>query len=346
MAEELSLVSRIKEVSPPFYVACAGGIEKILGVFTGVPGISTHYLGGVSCYHPVGFRRFCGTKLSEGFCSENGAILLARGAYREAQSLGDLDVLGIGITAALSTTRALKGGNRVWLACVTKDAVYTDVLELAVEASRVDQIHVSIRWCLDRIYNMACRAVPDLKVLGDIASLHEQAQSAPMLLDVDGSISHLVAEDLREAIVFPGSFNPLHFGHLRIAQLLSMLTGREVVWELCLSNADVSKPSLIVEDLERRLPIMRGSRALVGNLPLFVDKARVYRTDFAVGADTWQRIFDVSYLRAGQTKQELLAEFERLGVEFFVFQRAGSQMQASPYMIPANWEVSSTEMRN
>lgn len=72
------------------------------------------------------------------------------------------------------------------------------------------------------------------------------------------------------SVVFPGSFNPVHEGHVKLAKaaMEEVPQLRNVVWfEMSLTNAD--KPSLSVEEVTRRV---RGfAEAFAGELAALVD---------------------------------------------------------------------------
>eukprot|EP01033_Poteriospumella_lacustris_P006874 gene6874-4949_t len=132
------------------------------------------------------------------------------------------------------------------------------------------------------------------------------------------------------SIVFPGSFNPVHEGHISLA-LAALERHRElmkrvdpaslsayplVIFEIAAVNAD--KPPTAMDVLEARLqqfdpatnPLMQRliERSVpyavaITSEPLFVNKAAIFpHTTFLIGADTLERLFNLKYyLPAGSS---------------------------------------------
>lgn len=97
------------------------------------------------------------------------------------------------------------------------------------------------------------------------------------------------------AALLPGSFNPLHAGHLTLAGVAGRVLNVTVDFEL--STANVDKPDLAEEEVARRRQQFDG----IGNLWVtraakFAEKAMLFpKTFFVVGFDTAARIIDPRY---------------------------------------------------
>mmetsp|Transcript_1488 Transcript_1488/g.4466 ORF Transcript_1488/g.4466 Transcript_1488/m.4466 type:complete len:232 (-) Transcript_1488:128-823(-) len=124
-------------------------------------------------------------------------------------------------------------------------------------------------------------------------------------------------------LVVPGSFNPLHSGHLRLADAARELCKRtyraeaEVVFEMSMANAD--KGEISRETAAARLEQFAAAEeaVLLTRSPLYVDKASVVGPcDFVVGADTASRILDPKYYTDGV--EATLDEIRRHGCGFVV----------------------------
>jgi hypothetical protein len=95
--------------------------------------------------------------------------------------------------------------------------------------------------------------------------------------------------------ILPGSFNPLHAGHLQLATTACQRLGHAVHFELSITNVD--KPDLTEEVIQSRtaqfvsvgpLWLTRASR--------FVEKAELFPGAwFVVGYDTAVRMLDAQY---------------------------------------------------
>jgi len=95
--------------------------------------------------------------------------------------------------------------------------------------------------------------------------------------------------------VLPGSFNPLHEGHLLLARVAEEIIGAPVAFEISVTNVD--KPPLAAADVRTRLAQFTGrARVELTRAPTFVEKSRLLpAVTFVVGADTAERLVATRY---------------------------------------------------
>lgn len=127
--------------------------------------------------------------------------------------------------------------------------------------------------------------------------------------------------------VLPGSFDPLHRGHERLAEAASQLLSAEVAFELSVVNVD--KPALDEAEVRRRAQQFRGRwRVLLTRAPTFVEKARLLPgCTFVIGWDTAVRLVEARYY--GGDEAAMLAALDEMrdaGCRFIV---AGREHQGS-----------------
>jgi hypothetical protein len=164
-------------------------------------------------------------------------------------------------------------------------------------------------------------------------------------------------------LAFPGSFNPLHHGHTRLADLTADRLGRPVAFELSVAN--VEKPELPPGEVLRRLDQFRGPHPVyITRAPTFREKAALFPgCVFVVGADTAVRVTDPRFYGGDPAAMvRALDEIRAAGCRFFVGGRVDAEgrfVDAREVAIPDRYrdlfeglgerefrvDVSSTELR-
>ena len=95
-------------------------------------------------------------------------------------------------------------------------------------------------------------------------------------------------------LVFPGSFDPLHEGHLRMATVAQEIAERPLDFELAVTNVD--KPSLDYLEMQSRAAQFAGRSLWFTRAATFVEKLDVFpQGTFVMGADTYARLADAKY---------------------------------------------------
>lgn len=118
--------------------------------------------------------------------------------------------------------------------------------------------------------------------------------------------------------VLPGSFNPLHDGHLLLACVAQEFTGAPVAFEISVTNVD--KPPLAAAEVRARVAQFAGrARVELTRAPTFVEKSRLLlAVTFVVGADTAERLVAPRYYGDEARMNAALEEMADRGCRFLV----------------------------
>ena len=295
--------------------------------------------------------------------SETTARQLAVAAYERARQLigseSPDNPIGLACTCALATGRTRRGNDRVFIAIHSGQRTLSLAADFGNEqTSRLWQEHRVAELILQSLDQFGIRnptVVPaeetelaSKPVLGE-----SPADSAPVTKTIfapepwslvaqgkrlaaistsseqtDGTGRWLSIADppaLSDALVFPGSFNPLHVGHMEMAAYAEKRYGKRVVYELAITNVD--KPTLdflSIDDRVRRFREANWPVVLTGAARFF-EKAELFPGSvFLVGADTAVRIGDPRFYGDSESRRDAaLRAFSDRGCRFLVSGRQG-----------------------
>ncbi len=105
-----------------------------------------------------------------------------------------------------------------------------------------------------------------------------------------------------------------------MADLAASLVELPVEFEISIANVD--KPSLTANEVERRLLQFPDDPVWVTNAPTFADKARLFPgCRFVIGADTALRLFDEKYYEDASARDAAIALLADCDCRFIVFGR-------------------------
>jgi hypothetical protein len=332
-------------------IAVTGAGARALAWLFGEPGASRTVLDARIPYSVGALDEYVGARAEQHVSADEARLMADRSYWRALQLLatdrpagiGGIPAIGIGCTATIATDRQKRGDHRCHVAARTaltmtswsltfrkgarerdgeEEIVSRLVLNALAEASGVEG-KLPLRLGGDEGVVEARGAVNDLLRL--VAS----GQAAVATVAADGTQTATAATG---QVVLAGSFNPLHEGHLRLAEAARSITGRPTVFEVSVAN--VEKPDLGLAELHARLAQFRGRHpVVVTRAATFPEKARVLpHATFVIGYDTAERLFDARFYpahesatdpdRSGTAVGAALGQLMRAGARFLVAGRA------------------------
>jgi nicotinic acid mononucleotide adenylyltransferase len=357
------LISTLHASGRKAALAITGGGSGAIGELLRVPGGSRLLIEAQVPYDELALAAFLGFAPAQA-CSSGSAIAMAQSARARAARLvpstgvgAGTDLVGLGVTAALVSDRPRKGEHRFHIAFANSagpnstGAHCTCVLAKGRRdrAAEEDLVSRAIVLWLARACGIAA---PSPRSLIDAdehyaETFHAETGVAPDQLSAGDAIDQLLAGEVdrvtvqpdgqmmlsapQPSLLFPGSFNPLHEGHLLLARVAEELRQQPLAFEISVTNVD--KPPLAGETVRRRLAQFAWKSPVeLTRAPTFLEKSRLFpSTTFVIGADTAERLVAPKYYADDELRMHVaLEEIANSGGSFLVAVRmdAGGRVRA------------------
>lgn len=344
------LIQQIHDAPPRIVLVTAGAGTEALAWLMAVPGASRTLIEGLVPYDSAAFTDFLGQEPAQYVSAETAARMAGRALTRGRWLRPAEPVIGLACTATIATDRPKKGEHRAHIVTWQPAAVTWHNLTLAKGArdregeeevvSRLILHALALAYGLDRQLELPLVAGDDYQQeqsdLAGAADLLHHQHDPWFGIQADG---RLWAGPVGNYVLLSGSFNPLHSGHLELAQVAAELTGRPPAFEVSAVNAEKSPlpPQTVLERMAQfagRWPV------LASNAPTFDQKASLYPgATFVVGYDTAERILQPRYYQDDPEQMAAaLALIRRQDCSFLVAGRtdkSGHFHDASDFAAPA-----------
>jgi hypothetical protein len=351
-------------------LAITGGGSGAVGELLRIPGGSRLLIDAQIPYDERALAAFLGFAPAQA-CSSDTAIAMAQNARARATALMPntgvgmgADLVGLGATAALVSDRPRRGEHRFHIAFANAagtdsiGAHCTGVLAKGRRdrAAEEDLVSRAIVLWLARACGVAA---PSPKSLLDADEHYaETAVSGATPIDrlLAGELDRVTIQPDGQvvlsapppSVLFPGSFNPMHEGHVLLARVAEEHTQKPVAFEISVTNVD--KLPLAAETVRDRLAQFAWKSPVeLTRAPTFVEKSRLFPgAIFVVGADTAERLFGAKYYGGDESRMHLaLEEIANSGSRFLVAVRvdaAGRVRALNDIPVPRRYSDLFTEI--
>lgn len=369
------LITQIHQSPYQLVVTVTGAGTQLIADLHEVAGASQTMIESLVPYSRRSSEQFLG-RTPQKFASLRTAKLLAGRSLARAQLLqdrADVPVLGVSCTGSIRTNRPKTGEHCAYLALWSHEGIATVSLTLEKNKRSRKQEEMVVRDALFNLILEACQISERIPL--EVTENDQIEQSFTPLVDEierlyqtefpymgiydDGRVGY---QTISPELLFSGSFNPLHEGHLALARAAEVYLGKPVAFDISVTNVD--KPPIPIEIAQARIAQFAGRWPIyLSSAPTFIEKARIYgATTFIVGYDTAERILEPRYYPSGELAEvaEVLAELDEIGCRFLVAGRVdgeGTFYQVDDLVVAAEYahlfvplpdfrnDISSSELR-
>ena len=347
----IDLVQRLHEATGPKVVLhVAGGGTEIFPWLLARGGGSSTLLSGRIPYDRADFIALLGAdpgRLVDARAARGLAMAGYRHGVRLRPDLGANGVVGIGATSKLSRGVDDREGrtHEIHLALQASDQTLTRSITLPPGGNRLEQERINAHAILNLVAEarglaglpVPLNQRPTTEAMADASTCGHPDLPAllsgrrPWLALRTGSSEAEPISDSDQSptrLILPGSFRPLHAGHLRMAEIAAEVVGEPCAFELSLFHPE--KPPLDYLSIADRTARFAGVPGwlLLTDAPTYLDKARLFPSStFVVGYDTAVRIVEPRWYGGVTGRDAMLDELEALGSRFLVFGRVDASGQ-------------------
>ena len=326
------LISTVQASGRKAALAITGGGSGAIGELLRIPGGSRLLVEAQVPYDEMALQSFLGFAPAQA-CAPTPRVAMAQSARARAAGLvpSGTDTVGLGATAALVSDRPRRGEHRFHIAYANAAGVAHCTCVLAKgrrdRAAEEELVSRAIVLWLARACGVAA---PSPRSLLDPDEHYAEAAVAP-----GDAIDRLLAGELDRvtvqpdgqrvlsapppSVLFPGSFNPMHEGHVLLARVAEAMRQQPLAFEISVTNVD--KPPLAGEVVRHRLGQFAWKAPVeLTRAPTFVEKSRLFpRTTFVIGVDTAERLFGPRYYGGDEALMHMaLEEIAGSGGSFLV----------------------------
>jgi hypothetical protein len=318
------LISTVHTSGRKAALAITGGGSGAIAELLRVPGGSRLLIEAQVPYDALALETFLGFAPAQA-SSADTAIAMAQAARTRAARLvpADTDLVGLGATAALVSDRPRRGEHRFHIAFANSAGIAhcTGVLakgrrDRAAEEDLVSRAIVLFLAQGCGVFGASPRSLLDADEHFDetvvaSADFIEQLLAGALERITAQPDGQLLLSAPRSVVLMPGSFNPLHSGHVMLARVAEELRQQPLAFEISVTNVD--KPPLAGETVRQRLTQFAWKSPVeLTRAPTFLEKSRLFpKTTFVIGADTAERLVAPKYY--GDDEVQMHSALEEIG---------------------------------